>query len=120
MVGRVRFAGLAGALLLSACASAPEPEPPQLEPEDPRIVALLGAVDAAIAADPGAAPKGLEVSVSSVDETNGQLVFDVMLAAPEAWGRGADDFTVYVSCPPADIPICTRKLLDAARTLKRR
>ena len=119
MERRLRFVGLAGALFLAACATAaPEPAPEEVR-EDPRITALLEAVEAELAANPGDAPRGLQISVNSVEDTGEQLIFDVLFAAPEIRAHNAEDFTVYVSCGRNDLGDCTRRLVDAARTLKR-
>lgn len=114
-------AGLALAFLLTACATpAPDPEPQVAEPQDTRVESLLEMVNAELAANPGTAPKGLQISVTNVDDTGEQLVFDILFSAPEARARDAEEFVVYVSCGRNQLADCSRKLVDAARTLKRR
>jgi hypothetical protein len=112
---------LAACLFLTACAT-PAPEAPVevTSSGDQRAEAVLAMVREQIAADPAAVPRGLEVSLQEPRESAGQLVMEATFSLPEARARDAQDFTVYASCPPADLSVCAGKLMEAARSLKRR
>jgi hypothetical protein len=113
---------LAACLLLTACATAAPEAPPEVAVSsgDPRVEAVLAMVREQIAADPTAVPPGLDVSLDEPRESAGQLVMEATFLLPEAKARDAQDFTVYAACPSTDLAACAGKLMEAARSLKRR
>jgi hypothetical protein len=116
---RLAITGLATTiLLLAACATAPELEPEPVVDEDPRITAVMALTTARLAEDPAAAPAGLEIAITDVQEVDGQLMFEAAFLLPEARARDAQDFTVYTTCPPTGLEACAGKLASAARSLK--
>jgi hypothetical protein len=113
---------LVACLLLTACAT-PAPEAPVeviASSSDTRAETVLAMVREQIAADPHAVPAGLDVSLQEPRESGGQLVMEATFLLPEARARDAQDYTVYAACPPTDLAACAGKLMEAARSLKRR
>jgi hypothetical protein len=106
-------------VLLTACATAPEIEEEARPAVDSRIKALQDGVADGLAANPGGAPKGLTITIPSVEEAGTQVIFEAHFDVPATFAKTAQDFTVYVSCEATDIAACTRKTLDAAQALTR-
>jgi hypothetical protein len=113
---------LAACLLITACATAAPQAPPEapISSGDQRAETVLAMVREQIAAEPEAVPQGLDVSLDEPRESGGQLVMEATFLLPEAKARDAQDYTVYAACPPTDLAACAGKLMEAARSLKRR
>lgn len=110
----------AAALLLTACATAPEPVPPPVvRTNDQPTASLQRAVSDALAADPNAAPEGLVITVVASEPMDGQLVFEARFELPQTWARRAHDYTAYVSCPADKLDLCVAKVIEATGALGR-
>jgi hypothetical protein len=112
--------GLALLLLLAACATAPaKPAETPAAAQDDYSIQIERRADELIAADPDAAPPGLEVTVLSVDQNAGGLFYKVQLRVPQRRGHDAQDYVIYGQCETTDIDRCAHQILDGARMLKK-
>lgn len=111
---------LAALALLSACATAPEPEP-ELPPEIAGPTERYGPLIEQqamemVAAEPGAFPRGLQVSILSVEETPAGLFYNAELHAP-AQRREDRDYIIYGQCQASDLASCASQIVSGARML---
>lgn len=107
-------------LFLAACATAPT-APVEAPPtaQDDYAIQIERRANAMIAADPEVVPAGLEVSVLSVDETEGGLFYKVELHTPQRRGRDAQDYVIYGQCGRDDIDRCAEQIVSGAKMLRK-
>ena len=112
---------LAALAMLAACATAPEPEaelPAEIAgPTDrygPPIEQL--AMDLVAAEPAGAMPRGLQISILSVEETAAGLFYNAELSVP-ARRREDREYVIYGQCQASDLPSCASQIVSGARML---
>jgi hypothetical protein len=105
-------------LFLAACATAPAaPAPEPVAAQDDYSVQIERRADEMLAADPGLAPSGLEVSVLSVEQVDTGLFYKVQLRLPRR-GHDAQEYVIYGQCQASDIDRCAGQILSGAKMLK--
>ena len=110
------------ALLLAACATAPEP---QAEPvtEAPDATERYGplierrAMELVAAEPAGAVPAGLQITILSVDETPARLFYSAELRAPGRRRRQEQEYVIYGQCAATDLAACASQIVSGARML---
>ena len=110
------------ALLLAACATAPEPQAEPVE-EAPGATERYGplierrAMELVAAEPAGAVPAGLQITILSVDETPARLFYSAELRAPGRRRRQEQEYVIYGQCAAADLAGCASQIVSGARML---
>jgi hypothetical protein len=107
-------------LFLAACATAPA-APVEAPPtaQDDYAIQIERRANAMLAADPGAVPAGLEISVLSVEEARGGLFYKVELSRPERRGREGLEYVIYGQCARDDVDRCAAQIVSGAKMLRK-